>query len=137
MCYRDLVFMNGALYFIIQMNLLSRFDVKELHAWTIKLPEKEKFKYCQTYQKIWRSSFFYSAYSFSKTHIWMLQSFETGEWILKHTILKENIEKHPIAVIPNPPYCYPFVLYPLTFHPDLEFLFIEIQGKILSYHFGS
>lgn len=66
--------MNGALHFIIQMNFLFSFDVKELHARTIKLLEKEKFKYCQTYQKS-EGRLFYSAYSFSKTHIWMLQIF--------------------------------------------------------------
>lgn len=134
MLYKDYVFMNGALHFMLQTDSLFCFHVEDVCGRTVKLPKKKKLYVSKCIGKS-EGHLFYSAYDGSEMDIWMLQNFETGEWVLKHTIRKENIEKHPVAVIPNP--YYKFFLSPLTFHTDLEVLFIQIQGKILAYHFDS
>lgn len=73
----------------------------------------------------------FCAYDGFMIYTLMLQNFETGEWVLKHTCPGDTIEKHPAAFIPKP-HGYKISLRPLTFHPDVDVLFINIQGKIIS-----
>ncbi|XXG50540.1 hypothetical protein AAC387_Pa02g4532 [Persea americana] len=150
----DSVFMNGALHFIIRPYSLYRFDVEELSGRTIKLPKSpstfdmdELFhesntncNFLERGKRYFRGKYigkceghlFYihSAHDHSEREIWMLQDFEAGEWLLKHIIRSENIEKTLNPHDGFPP-------YPLRFHPDKEVIFMMFQGKILSYHFGS
>ncbi|XXG50542.1 hypothetical protein AAC387_Pa02g4534 [Persea americana] len=135
--YSDSVFMNGALHFIIPPNnTLYSFDVEELSGRTIKLPKSPSTFDIHYFGKCQDHLFYInSAYDHAEMRIWMLQNLETGEWLLKHTILSEDTEKLPVAVITHPHDGLP--PRRLTFHPNLEVIFMDFQGKILSYHFGS
>lgn len=136
MWFKDFIFMDGALHFLLRRDSLCSFHVEEVCIRAVKLPKARRSFFGGECIGKSEGHLFYSAYDSSEMHIWMLQDPETHEWVLKHTIRKEEIEKHPVSIVPEPRY-YPFSLHPLTFHPDLEVIFIQIEGKIISYHFGS
>lgn len=130
----DFVFVNGALHLILMCNSLYSFDVKKMFSRTVMLPKGEKSHWDKCIGKS-EGRLLVCAYDGFMIYIWMLQNFETGEWVLKHTCPGDTIEKHPAAFIPKP-HGYKISLRPLTLHPDVDVLFINIQGKIISFLFS-
>lgn len=135
---RPSVFFNGALHFVSRPNSLVSFDVEELTVRTIRLPrspdtldvDELHYDYPGTFRRTEGKRYFkdkfigrcqghlyyiYSAEDHSESEIWMLQNYETGEWLLKYTIHTENIKNHPVAAGFTPHY--------LRFHPDTGYFY--------------
>lgn len=93
--------MNGALHLMLETNSLFSFDVKEVAAKLLIYRRKMCHISSNILGNLEVVFFFFRAYDDKRIQIWMLQNFEAGEWVLKHTCYRDNMLKHPVVPFPN------------------------------------
>ncbi|XP_077252439.1 F-box protein At5g49610-like [Tasmannia lanceolata] len=126
----QVVYSNGALHVLFNPYHVLRFDIKEESCQLIELPEAMT-SFLWTYSLgEFGGCLHYAEINRSKMKIWTLKDCRSSEWVLKNRIRIRGLVKQ----LPQPR-CWRFDF--LALHPDLEVVFLEMQGKIFSYHLKS
>ncbi|XP_077246578.1 F-box protein At5g07610-like isoform X1 [Tasmannia lanceolata] len=126
------VYSNGALHVLFYLFDVLRFDIKEESCELIELPEAANRV---TFGCIGECGgcLHYADFNAYRMEIWALRDYQSNEWELKHCIRMQDLVKQ----LPEPDWPDWRCFHLIAFHPDTEVLFLQMKGKILSYHLNS
>lgn len=129
------VFVNGALFLSAPPHHVLMFDVEEEHCKVLNLPSDLGVSIFFDRNCLGESEgcLNYAYHNDSKMEVWMIDSSNPGDWILKHSFDLDDCELSDPSddsdPIPKDP------LRILAFHPNLDAIFFRNQGDFFCRYF--